>query len=111
MESVEEIRIYKPKTWDNIKTGIITGILAPLFTILIFYQSKTGGSTDFKSFFDSIIENDILAAVLSIGAVPNLLIFYILINSERYKSAKGMVFSTFMYVLIVYIVYFKYTNF
>ena len=91
---------------DNFLMGLIMGLIAPVFGILIFKWVK------FKMF--SIGETlqfmyvepgyKTLTAALSLSLLLNALLFTIYINSRKDKTAKGIFATTLVYGLFVLII-------
>ena len=91
----------KQLKYDNRMLGFILGIIVPVVTILLFYIYQNPES--FKKFYDTILSVNILSRLVSLCVVPNLLVFFIFIWTNRYKSAHGVIGATFIYAIIVLI--------
>ncbi len=86
---------------DKLWIGLTLGILAPIISVLIFYMS-TYGHLPFMEFIEIITQANIYVQLLSVCIVPNLLIFFIFIWTNKLTSAKGVLFATFLYAFIVF---------
>ena len=85
--------------YNTEKTGIITGLLVPLIVIIGFYKYR--GAESIGAFFEKIVSVGIFSELLSLCVVPNLLLFFIFMWTNRLKSARGVIGATFIYALIV----------
>ena len=81
--------------------GFIAGIIIPLITLFLFYMYRNPQS--FKLFYDQVLTINILSRLVSLCVLPNLLVFFVFIWTNRYKSAHGVIGATFVYALIVLI--------
>lgn len=92
---------------NNLWIGLIIGFIVPFFAILIFHLS-TYPEMSFKEFYAQIFGMDILPALLSLCGVPNLLMFFIFIWTNKLKSARGVLLATFIYTVVVFIIKFAF---
>ncbi len=80
----------------TVKKEILIGALVALFATLagcylyIEYFSKL----DFVETLQLIEEGDLYAKILSIGAIPNLFVFFIYIKKEQDHRAKGVLLTS-----------------
>ena len=94
------------KKLDNGWIGLGLGMLAPLFTLYVFYLVKFS-HLSFSQFYINILNaNNIITPSISLCVLINLLVFFIFIWTNRNFSARGVLFSTFIYA--GYVVYQKY---
>lgn len=84
---------------DNLKLGIILGLITPLFGMLFFYFWK------FKplSFWEFIqylgMEKRLITSMISISLMANAVLFTIYINTRKDNTAKGIFISTCIYAI------------
>ena len=95
----------KMKIKDTIWIGIICGILAPSIGILIFVLTNYSEQT-LHQFVNTTIEGKILSPLLSLYAVINLGLFYLFLHFDRLYSARGVIFSTILYGVLIVILKF-----
>lgn len=89
------------KIIDSIWIGIIAGILAPSLGIYFFFLTNYSEQS-LQQFINITIEGKILSPLLSLYAVINLGVFYLFLQFDKLYSARGVIFSTIVYgVLIV----------
>lgn len=91
---------------DNLKLGIVLGLIAPLGGLLLFKWYKFGIFT-FKEFFQFIYLEPgfrTLSAGLSLSLLLNALLFTLYINSRKDNTAKGIFITTAVYGLIILLI-------
>ncbi|MBN1252324.1 MAG: hypothetical protein JXR51_02665 [Bacteroidales bacterium] len=87
--------------YNKEKIGLITGLILPVITIFVFFLVKNPDS--FKIFINQIIGVNIYSELISVCVVPNLLLFFIFIWTNRMLSARGVIGATFIYAIIILI--------
>ncbi len=93
------------KSFDNFWLGTFVGLLSPTIGILLFYYSNFYNE-ELRSFLELSVRQKLLSPLLSLCAVINLAVFYLFIHFERYFSARGVIFATFFYGLVIVILKF-----
>ena len=93
------------KIKDSVWIGIVCGILAPSIGILIFYFTNYSALT-IQQFFNISIEGKILSPLLSLYAVVNLGLFYLFLHFDKLYSARGVIFSTIFYGILIVVLKF-----
>ncbi len=89
---------------DNLKVGIIIGLIAPLLAMVIYYYLSFSRSMTLAEYFYLLKTNkSLLTGVSSISLVANAVFFTIYINGHRDKTARGIFISTLLYGLTVLI--------
>ncbi len=92
------------KKFDTLWHGLIPGLVLPALALLGFWIIKSDrGIVDFMEHFQTI---NMLSKVVSLCAIPNLLLFFIYIWTMRNFSARGVIFATLMLALIMVILKF-----
>ena len=97
--------LHMNKQFDNFWLGTLAGLLSPSIGILLFYYSNFNNE-DLRTFLELSVRQKLLSPLLSLCAVVNLAVFYLFIHFEKYYSARGVIFSTFFYGLIIVILKF-----
>ncbi len=93
-------------TKDNLKLGIVWGLMAPVTGLLLFKWYKFGIFT-FKEFFQFIYLEPgfrTLSAALSISLLMNALVFTFYINTQKDRTAKGVFISTVLYGMVILLI-------
>jgi hypothetical protein len=92
------------KKFDALLTGLIPALILPALTLLGFWIVKSDrGFVDFLVYFQ---EMKMLSKVVSLTAIPNLLLFFVFIWTKRNFSARGVIFSTLLLAFVMLILKF-----
>jgi len=89
---------------DNLKLGLILGLLGPALGLVIVYFMKFG-SFKFSEFLEYFFNDSKL--ITSIGALcllANAVMFTIYINTHRDKTAKGIFATTLVYGIAILVI-------
>lgn len=90
---------------DNLKLGLILGILAPALTILVVYLIQFSGY-DFRELIDLLVSKKVFTKIISLCVIPNLALFFIFLNKNHYNSARGILMATIVFAIFVFITWF-----
>lgn len=75
---------------DNIRLGLIIGLLMPLLGVVIFYLWKFS-SVSFSEFWDYLnTHKNLITSVSVICLFLNIVVFTLYINTKRDQTAKGI---------------------
>jgi len=92
------------KRFDTLLTGLIPALILPALTLLAFWIIKSDrGFIDFLSYFQRM---NMLSKVISLTAIPNLLLFFVFIWTKRNFSARGVIFATLLLAFVMLILRF-----
>jgi len=87
---------------DNLKFGILLGILGPLLAMAIYYIWVFSRTISLSEYFFVLRTNkQLLTAISSISLLANAVLFTIYINTHRDKTAKGIFVATLIYGIAV----------
>ena len=80
------------KRFDKLLYGLVPGLLLPVIAFTVFWllSSELGIS----SFLARLHMLGILPKILSLCAIPNLLLFFLYIWTNRNFSARGVIYAT-----------------
>jgi hypothetical protein len=87
---------------NSILTGLITGLILPVITIVVVYFIRTSQKS-FHELLQILLGYNVLTQVISLCVLPNLLLFFIYMWTNKLESARGVIFATFIYTFIVLI--------
>ena len=90
------------KRFNSMVSGLLPGILLPLVTLVIFWMVRYDGG--FAEFLTQFSRMGILSKVLSLCILPNLLLFFIFIWTNRTFSARGVIFATIIMAFVMLVV-------
>ena len=87
---------------DNLKFGILLGILGPILAMLLYYFWVFSRSIRLSEYIYVLGTNkQLLTAISSISLLANAILFTIYINTHRDKTAKGIFVATLIYGIAV----------
>lgn len=101
----------KVKSHNNQPLGVAIGVVSPVVGFFIYgllwswYFSKP-----FMYFLDDVFIGipTFRSSILTLSLVFNLVPFFYLIRTHRYKTARGVILAVFLY--IPFVVYFRFFN-
>ena len=94
------------KRFDNIWLGTVIGVATSAISILAFYLIKFT-EISLIEYIRLLLQNRYLfAPIVSLAGIPNLVIFYLFINRDKYKTARGVILATFILVAVVVVIKF-----
>ncbi|MCK5066773.1 MAG: hypothetical protein KAR16_05020 [Bacteroidales bacterium] len=90
--------------FDNMLYGLIPGLVLPPATLVIFWMVKSElGLWNFLVRFQYL---GMLTKVLSLATIPNLLLFFLFIWTQRNFSARGVIFATLLMAFVMLVLKF-----
>ena len=90
--------------FNTITAGLIPGLVLPVVTFLLIGLIANHG--DLINFIRRLEQVDRVASIISLSVIPNLLLFFIFIWTNRLVPARGVLLSTFIFALVMLIVKF-----
>ncbi|TAL49663.1 MAG: hypothetical protein EPN92_02565 [Chitinophagaceae bacterium] len=86
---------------DNLKLGIVLGLLGPILGLVIIYFLKYS-SISFTEFFDIFIHtNKLITSIGALCLLANAVLFTFYINTHRDSTAKGIFVTTLIYGITI----------
>jgi hypothetical protein len=90
---------------DNLKWGIIIGLIAPLIAVFIYYAVTLSNQINFQEFIYYLRTNkSLLTGVSSVCLIANAIFFTVYINRKLDQTAKGIFISTLIYGTLVVLI-------
>ncbi len=88
---------------DNLKLGMLLGLLGPILGLVVVYFIKFRG-IDFGSFLQGFFNsNELITSIGSLCLLANAVLFTIYINTQRDNTAKGIFLTTVVYGIAILI--------
>jgi len=84
--------------------GLIPGIILPLTTLIIIWAVQYAGG--FFEFLKEFQQFGLLSKVVSLAAIPNLLLFFLFIWTDRTFSSRGVIFATLILAFLMLVLKF-----
>ena len=86
----------------GITTGLISNIIGVIFTVIFLFQ-EISISNIFRIINESI-DNNFITKLISLGAIVNLIAFFIFLKFNYVERARGVLIATFfMAILTIYL--------
>ena len=93
-----EIVIFKK---DNLRLGLVLGLVAPLISLAIYYFVKFYPTFSIRDFFFYLRTNKQQVTAISVPClVANIALFTYYINSHKDNTAKGIFAATILYAIV-----------
>ena len=86
---------------DSMFLGVVMGLISPAITFMGYYLINYNYMT-FRGFINYLILGKTYSPLISLCVVTNLLVFFIFIWKEDYRTTKGILLSTFIYAAWVF---------
>ena len=103
-KEIEKMKGLSRQKWNHFLLGSAIGLALPIFFLFCYWMWSYRFMGFAPDFFRYLLMGKVLAPVLSLCVVPNLGIFFLFINKERYKTGRGIILSTILYgCLIMYL--------
>ena len=98
-----ETKLNKKEVLFGLLSGFLANLLGLIITVVVLFQN-----IDFlKIITDSISEN-LITKLISLGAIVNLIVFFIYLKYDYEERARGVLLATFIIaILTIYINNFK----
>lgn len=82
---------------DNLKLGLVLGLLGPVIGLVVVYFIKFN-ELDFTDFLDLFIHtNKLITSIGALCLLANAVLFTIYINTHKDNTAKGIFLTTLIY--------------
>ena len=92
------------KKYDSLLTGLVPGLVLPLLTLLVLWKVKS--NSPLIDFLIQFQEMNMLSKLVSLATIPNLLLFFLFIWTNRNFSARGVIFATLLLAFLMLILKF-----
>jgi heme/copper-type cytochrome/quinol oxidase subunit 4 len=86
---------------DKMWIGLLLGLVSPVILLTVFYLINYT-HISFYGFLSKYMEYNALIPLFSLCAIVNLGLFFLFIHYEKYYAARGIIFSTLIYAIIVF---------
>tara|TARA_B100000989_G_scaffold60860_1_gene41832 strand:+ start:1288 stop:1593 length:306 start_codon:yes stop_codon:yes gene_type:complete len=97
-----EIRLNKRDVFFGLFSGFLANFLGMIITIIVLFN-EINILNIFKIINDSFHDNSI-TKLISLGAILNLIVFFIFLKYDYEERAKGVLLATFVIaILTIYI--------
>jgi hypothetical protein len=88
---------------DNLKLGLVLGLIGPLLGLVVIYFIKFSG-IPFGSFIDEFFNNNkLITSIGSLSLLANVVLFTLYVNTHRDITARGIFILTLVYGIAILI--------
>lgn len=87
--------------YDNIMTGVISGLILPFIVGLTIYMFSSGHQS-LHSYLARIAASDIITHSISLCVFPNILIFMLFNRFDMLKATQGVLAMTIIWAAVVF---------
>ena len=95
--------MIKKEIFIGLIIGAVTNIIG---IILITFIVSIIKESPFKETFIFYLDNGVLWMLIALGALPNLLVFFRLLNKNKEYRARGIVMATLIAAILAFLIYF-----
>ncbi|MFO7935130.1 MAG: hypothetical protein R6U78_13745 [Bacteroidales bacterium] len=93
------------KRFDSLTAGLIPGLVIPAVTLVIIWLVRhDGGLFEFLVVFQRM---GMLSKLISLSVIPNLLLFFLFVWTNRSFSARGVIFATLVLAFVMLVLKFS----
>ena len=86
---------------DNLKLGLILGLIGPLLGLVVIYFIKFS-AVSFGDFLDEFFNNNkLITSIGSLSLLANVVLFTLYVNTHRDSTAKGIFIITLVYGIAI----------
>ncbi|MGB0896352.1 MAG: hypothetical protein ACPGU9_04060 [Flavobacteriaceae bacterium] len=93
----------KQEVFKGFFIGVLTSVLGVIICTLLISSIK---SSEFTMTFQGFVNEGNLWMLLALGALPNLGVFFFLLQKDLEYKARGVVLATLLVAFITYAIYF-----
>ena len=93
-----EIKLNKKEILLGIFSGFLANIVGTIFSVIILFQ-EIKISNILKILNDSISDN-FITKLISLGAVMNLIVFFVFLRYDYEEKARGVLVATFIIAIL-----------
>ena len=90
-----EIQLNKKEVFFGLLSGFLANFLGVIITIIVLFKK----TNILKIINNSFIDNSI-TKLISLGAILNLIVFFIFLKYDYEERAKGVLLSTFVIAIL-----------
>jgi cytochrome bd-type quinol oxidase subunit 2 len=90
--------------YDRLAVGLAAGLLLPVLVFLVSGLILSEGSL--SQYIERFQQLNRVSSLISLSAIPNLLLFFLFLWKNRYRSARGVIFATLILAFVMLIVKF-----
>lgn len=94
------MKIIKNKNIADILIGSVSAFLINIVGLLIFWFLFSFAKISLYSFVEEVIKNKLFGSVMTLSALPNILLFFLFLHLNYTQRAKGVLMYSFLMALL-----------
>ena len=87
---------------NNIKLGLLLGILAPFITMALVYLISFP-EYNLSELIDFLIRKNVFIKIISLCVIPNMGLFFLFLNKNFFYAASGVLLSTIIFAIFIFV--------
>lgn len=90
----------------EIGIGFLVGVIANMFGIIIsifIFSALSKNGLTFEETINGAIKNDSIGSIIALGAILNLIAFFLFLKQNRNYRARGVLLATFIAAIAIMI--------
>lgn len=91
----------KFERFNRLALGLAAGLLLPVLAFFISWLILSEGSL--SQYIERFQKLNRLSSLISLSAIPNLLLFFLFLWKNLYRSARGVIFATLILAFVMLI--------
>lgn len=95
------------KKYDRLWIGLVGAVVLTIIGFFIFFAINKAEFSSFNDFINTLRLTQMFSSIVSLSALPNLLLFFIFIWTHRNRSAKGVLTAIMLITILVAILRFS----
>ena len=93
-----EIKLNKKEILSGIFSGFLANIVGTIFSVIISFQEIK--ISNILRILSNSISNNFITKLISLGAVMNLIVFFVFLRYDYEEIARGVLVATFIIAIL-----------
>tara|TARA_Y100001954_G_C15436498_1_gene419403 strand:+ start:204 stop:500 length:297 start_codon:yes stop_codon:yes gene_type:complete len=90
-----EIKLNRKEILFGLLSGFLANLIGVIIVIIILFQNF-----NFLKIISDSISNDFITKLISLGAIINLIVFFIFLRYDYVERARGVLLATFIIAVL-----------
>lgn len=97
---------YEPSNLNRFWLGFLLGLAFPLVFFLLYFLFRFR-NLSFDHFIQLLVQSERIIHVISLAVFSNLIPFMFFVRTNRFKSGRGVMMTTILFVIAIFILKFS----
>ena len=93
-----EIKLNKKEILLGTLSGFLANTAGTIFSVIILFQEIN--ISNILKFVSNSISDNFITKLISLGAVMNLIVFFVFLKYDYEEKARGVLFATFIIAIL-----------